>query len=163
MDGAPRCADFLFGKKMCGKRGGLFFSAFFTRKIFQAADRRDYALEKAGWSVSEKFSYQQNFPTSHSGARGRGLPPVQLPPPGTAPPFFRLIKPPVEGRKILLIRHNPSLTSYSAKKCAVKDGDFCSLHFSLGRFFEPQTGGTTHPRNRGFFTGEGRLRGARGE
>ena len=108
----------------------------------------------AGWSVSEKCSYQQNFPTSHSGARGRGLPPVQLPPPGTAPPFFRLIKPPVEGRKILLIRHNPSLTSYSAKKCAVKDGDFCSLHFSLGRFFEPQTGGTTHPRNRGFFTGE---------
>jgi hypothetical protein len=121
------------------------------------------AWPQAGWSVSAKLSYQQNFPTSHSGARGRGLPPVQLPPPGTAPPFFRLIKPPVEGRKILLIRHNPSLTSYSAKKCAVKDGDFCSLHFSLGRFFEPQTGGTTHPRNRGFFTGEGRLRGARGE
>ena len=26
----------------------------------------------AGWSVSEKFSYQQNFPAPHSGARGRG-------------------------------------------------------------------------------------------
>ena len=26
----------------------------------------------AGWSVSEKFSYQQNFPTPPSGARGRG-------------------------------------------------------------------------------------------
>ncbi|MEN9636701.1 MAG: hypothetical protein RL077_5105 [Verrucomicrobiota bacterium] len=49
---------------------------------------------QAGWSVSEKF------PTPNSGARGRGLPPVQFPPPGTAEPFVRLIKPPVEGRKI---------------------------------------------------------------
>ena len=32
----------------------------------------------AGWSVSEKFSYPQNFPAPHSGARGRGLPPVQF-------------------------------------------------------------------------------------
>ena len=49
MDGAPRCADFLFGKKMCGKRGGLLFSAFFTRKIFHAEDRRDYELGKSGF------------------------------------------------------------------------------------------------------------------
>ena len=32
---------------------------------------------QAGWSASGKFSYQQNFPTPHSGARGRGLPPVE--------------------------------------------------------------------------------------
>ena len=49
MGRAQPCADFLFGKKMCGKRWGLLFSAFFTRKIFQAADRRDYELEKAGF------------------------------------------------------------------------------------------------------------------
>ena len=49
---------------------------------------------QAGWPVSGNFSYQQNFPTSNSGARGRGLPTVQFPPPGTAQPFFRLIKPP---------------------------------------------------------------------
>ena len=28
-----------------------------------SALRRDYALEKAGWSVSEKLSYQKNFLT----------------------------------------------------------------------------------------------------
>ena len=40
-------ADFLFGKKMCAKRWGLLFSAFFTWKIFHAADRREYELEKS--------------------------------------------------------------------------------------------------------------------
>jgi len=44
MGRAQPCADCLFGKKMCGKRWGLLFSAFFTRKIFQAADRRDQPL-----------------------------------------------------------------------------------------------------------------------
>ena len=34
---------------MCGKRWGLLFSAFFTRKILRAADRRDFELEKAGF------------------------------------------------------------------------------------------------------------------
>ena len=53
-----------------------------------------------------KFSYQQNFPTQNSEARDRGLPPVQLPPPGTArlsSTVFRLIKPPIEGRKIVWV------------------------------------------------------------
>ena len=44
--------------------------------------------------------------------------------------------------------HHDALTSYSAKKCAVKEGDCCSLHFLLGRFSKPQTGGTTHSRKR---------------
>ena len=48
MGRAQPCADFFFGKKMGGKRWGLRLSAFFTRKIFPAADRRDYALEKSG-------------------------------------------------------------------------------------------------------------------
>ena len=49
MGRAQPCADFFFGKKMGGKRWGLRLSAFFTRKIFPAADRRDYALEKSGF------------------------------------------------------------------------------------------------------------------
>ena len=49
MGRAQPFADFLFGKKMCGKRWGLLFSAFFTREIFRAADRRDSELEKAGF------------------------------------------------------------------------------------------------------------------
>ena len=61
MGGAQPCADFLFGKKMCGKRGGLLFSAFFTRKIFQAADRRGYALEKAGCQSPENFPTNKIF------------------------------------------------------------------------------------------------------
>ena len=65
------------------------------RNISQAAGRRDQNPSilppKGGTthskkSVSEKFSYQQNFPTPNSEARGRGLPPVQCPPPGTARP-----------------------------------------------------------------------------
>lgn len=40
-------AGCLLGKKMCGERWGLLCSVFFTRKIFHAADRRDYELEKA--------------------------------------------------------------------------------------------------------------------
>ena len=48
MGRAQPCADFFFGKKMGGKRWGLLCSAFFTRKIFPAADRRDYAREKSG-------------------------------------------------------------------------------------------------------------------
>ena len=32
---------------------------------------------QAGWSVSEKNSYQQKFPAPHSGARGRCPPPVE--------------------------------------------------------------------------------------
>ena len=48
MGRAQPWADFFFGKKMGGKRWGLRLSAFFTRKIFPAADRRDYALEKSG-------------------------------------------------------------------------------------------------------------------
>ncbi len=113
---------------------------------------------QAGWSASGKFSYQQNFPTPHSGLGAGVFQPLKAAPPGTAQPFFRLIKPPVEGRKILWVGHHHSLIFYSAKKCAVKDGDFCFLHFSLGRFSEPQTGGTSNSRKRGFFTGEGRMR-----
>ena len=45
MGRAQPCADFFFGKKMGGKRWGLLCSAFFTRKIFPAADRRDYELK----------------------------------------------------------------------------------------------------------------------
>ena len=48
MGRAQSWADFFFGKKMGGKRWGLLCSAFFTRKIFPAADRRDYAREKSG-------------------------------------------------------------------------------------------------------------------
>ena len=48
MGRAQPCAGCLLGKKMCGKRWGLLCSAFFTRKIFPAADRRDYAREKSG-------------------------------------------------------------------------------------------------------------------
>jgi len=47
MGRAPPCADFFFGKKMCGKRWGLLCSGFLTGKIFPAADRRDYELEKS--------------------------------------------------------------------------------------------------------------------
>jgi hypothetical protein len=56
----------------------------------------------------------------------------------------------LEGRKILWGGHNHALTSYSAKKWAVKDGDFCARHFLRGRFSQPRTGGTTHAKNRGF-------------
>ena len=122
------------------------------------------AWPQAGWSVSAKLSYQQNFPTSHSGARGRGLPPVQLPPPGTAPPFFRLIKPPVEGRKILLIRHNPSLTSYSAKKLCGKRWGLLFSTFFTRKIFRAADRRDYAPEKSGFLHGgEGRLRGARGE
>ena len=55
------------------------------------------------------------------------------------------------GRKILWGGRNHALTSFSAKKWAVKDGDFCARHFLRGRFSQPQTGGTTHSKNRGFF------------
>ena len=61
MGGAQPCADFLFGKKMCGKRWGLLFSAFLTRKIFQAADRRGYALEKAGCQSPKNFPTNKIF------------------------------------------------------------------------------------------------------
>ena len=47
MGRAQPFAGCLLGKKMCGERWGLLCSAFFTRKIFHAADRRDYELEKA--------------------------------------------------------------------------------------------------------------------
>ena len=56
----------------------------------------------------------------------------------------------LEGRRILWGGHNHALTSFSAKKWAVKDGDFCCLHFLRGRFSQPRTGGTTHSKNRGF-------------
>ena len=49
MGRAQPFAEFLFGKKMGGKRWGLLFSVFFTRKIFPAADGRDDALEKSGF------------------------------------------------------------------------------------------------------------------
>ena len=65
---------------------------------------------QAGWSVSEKFSYQQNFPAKNSEARRRWLPPIQSPPPGKARPsatVFRLIKPPTAGRKILWVGRFP--------------------------------------------------------
>ena len=65
---------------------------------------------QAGWSVSEKFSYQQNFPAKNSEARRRWLPPIQFPPPGKARPsatVFRLIKPPTAGRKILWVGRFP--------------------------------------------------------
>ena len=55
------------------------------------------------------------------------------------------------GRKILWGGRDHALTSFSAKKWAVKDGDFCARHFLRGRFSQPQTGGTTHSKNRGFF------------
>jgi len=86
------------------------------------------SVAASGRAVSEKFSYQQNFPAPHSEARGRGLPPVHFPPPGTAQSFSRSVKLPVEGRNILWVGPNLSLTSYSAKKCAVKEGDCCALH-----------------------------------
>ena len=57
----------------------------------------------------------------------------------------------LEGSRILWGGHNHGLTSFSAKKWAVKDGDFCARHFLRGRFSRPQTGGTTHAKNRGFF------------
>ena len=91
-----------------------------------------------------KFSYP---PFRGSGPRSstRSIPSAR--PSSTV---FRLIKPPVEGRKILWGGRNHALTSFSAKKWAVKDGDFCARHFLLGRFSQPQTGGTTHAKNRGF-------------
>jgi len=57
-----------------------------------------------------------------------------------------------EGTRILWVGRNHALTSFSAKKWAVKDGDFCARHFLRGRFSEPPKGGTTHAKNRGFFT-----------
>ena len=71
-------------------------------------------------------------------------------------PTHKIFLPPIpglgaeEGRKILWGGRNHGLAAYSAKKWAVKDGDFCARHFLPGRFSEPQTGGTTHAKNRGF-------------
>ena len=59
MGRAQPCAGCLLGKKMGGKRWGLLCSAFFTRKIFRAADRRDYAREKSG--VPQRFASWRNL------------------------------------------------------------------------------------------------------
>jgi hypothetical protein len=47
-------------------------------------------------------------------------------------------------------RAQPCADFFFGKKWAVKDGDFCARHFLRGRFSRPQTGGTTHAKNRGF-------------
>ena len=59
MGRAQPWAGCLLGKKMGGKRWGLLCSAFFTRKIFRAADRRDYAREKSG--VPQRFASWRNL------------------------------------------------------------------------------------------------------
>ena len=73
---------------------------FMGRKISQAAGSRAQNpsilppkggttnSEKRAAQSPEKFSYQQNFPAPHSEIRGRFLPLVQCPPPGTVYLFF---------------------------------------------------------------------------
>ncbi|MSU48958.1 MAG: hypothetical protein EXS37_07720 [Opitutus sp.] len=53
-----------------------------------------WEVPHAGWSVSEKFSYQQNFPTPNSGAWGRSLPRNQSLSPDDAHLHFAIKKPP---------------------------------------------------------------------
>ena len=48
MGRAQPFADFLFGKKYAVKDGD-FCARLFSRNSFEAADRRDYELEKAGF------------------------------------------------------------------------------------------------------------------
>jgi hypothetical protein len=115
---------------------------------------------QAGWSVSGEFSYQKNFPAPHSGARDRGLPPVEGGSARHSSTVFPINKTAGRGQEDFRVGHNHALTSFSAKKCAVKDGDFCALDFLPRRFSPPQTGGTTNSGNRGFFTGASRMRGA---
>ena len=58
----------------------------------------------------KNFPTNKIFPAKNSEARRRWLPPIQFPPPGKARPsatVFRLIKPPIEGRKIVWVGRFP--------------------------------------------------------
>ena len=94
----------LLGKSHCWERGCK--RAGSLRKIF----------------LPTKFSCP-TFRGSGPGSSTRSLPSARH-----RSTVFRLMKAPVEGRNILWVGPNLSLTSYSAKKCAVKEGDCCALH-----------------------------------
>ena len=57
---------------------------------------------RAGWSVSEKFSYHQNIPTSKAGARAEGFPTDKPLRPAQLDRFSNQKKRRIGGRKIFL-------------------------------------------------------------
>ena len=121
-----------------------------------AAGRREQNASilppKGGTTRSKKPAGQfpENFPTNktflpHIPRLGAdGFHPFNSHRPAQFTCFSLFKKPPVEGSRILWVRHNHPPTSDPAKKWAVKDGDFCSRHFNTSpdgnahRFRTPQ-------------------------